>query len=238
MINRTALIPLGIFLVVLVLATMVVAHYEKVFVENTIINRAKAIPIKENGTVFDLDEIVIKSDVEPSGKRNLKPEIYASLLEVKSLLVEGKVNEVENMLKTLLVFYPNNVEIMSMLSGVYSVKGEYNSAEYLLNRIMKLEPENYVASENLGIILEKKSDFKSAVASFFRSSLIKPDSALSYLHMSKLYSLLNNNSLSIEYLNKAYEILGNNIFPFLSSPAFNNIRNTPEFIKIYQGCVR
>jgi tetratricopeptide (TPR) repeat protein len=240
--NRTALIPLSLFLVVIVIATVTVSYYETVFSSrHNIIHRDKTIDIYKNYYTLKSRENIVWDRHFPVGK-NIKifqksldiPSLHISMLQAKKLISVGKFDEAENLIKTVLVFYPKNIEALSLLTGIYCFSGKYNLSDDLLRKILVIDPDNFAAQENLGIVLEKQKNYTCALASFLRASLMKPESPLAYIHMAKINSILGNKKEAMDNFAKAYELLGYRIYPFTFISAFDNLRDIPLFIEIVE----
>jgi tetratricopeptide (TPR) repeat protein len=239
--NRTALIPLSLFLLVIVIATIIVSNYEIAFTNHDIIEREN--PAIGDGSFSGLIDHEYLSNNSSPIRKNIglfeentqKPSLYISMIKAKDLIVAGKYNEAKGALRTIIVFYPNNIEALSLLTGIYSLSGNYEQSHDLLKKILKIDPDNFVAQENLGIVLEEMKQYNSAIASFFKASLINPKSPLSYIHMAKIYSILNNKEEAMDNFVKAYDLLGCRIYPFTFVAAFDNIRNSPLFIEITEN---
>ena len=234
--NRTALIPLSLFLLVIIIATVVVSHYETDLTKNNNFNVEKNADDSMQGLMnheeLKRTALRVRKNIDLFEKGSLKPSLYLSMIKAKDLIAAGKFSEAKSALKTIIVFYPDNIEALSLLTGIYSMRGNYNFSFDLLNRILNIDPNNYVALENMGLVLLEMKQYKRALVSFSKASIIKPNSPTSYINMAKIYSITDEKKYAVENIVKAYRLLGSNIFPFILMPAFDNIRHLPSFIEI------
>jgi tetratricopeptide (TPR) repeat protein len=241
--NRTALIPLSLFLFVIVIATIIVSNYEIAFTNHDIIERENVNIAKVNGSFPELTDhehlltasSPVRKNIGLFERNTQKPSLYLSTIKAKDLIVAGQYKEAEGALKTIIVFYPDNIEALSLLTGIYTLTGKYEQSYDLLKKILKIDPNNFVAQENLGIVLEEMKQYNNALASFFKASLINPKSPLSYIHMAKIYSILGNKESAMDNFIKAYGLLDSRIYPFTFTSAFDNIRNIPLFVEITEN---
>jgi tetratricopeptide (TPR) repeat protein len=240
--NRTALIPLSLFLLVIVVATVGISHYEKELAEYDVIIGNDTLTEGENFYSLNNYEGFVKN-YQPPTRENIdifqynaqvKPSLYISLIKIKDLIVGGNMDKAESSIRTLIVFYPENVEALSLLAGIYSFTGKYDLADDLLKKILKLDPANSMAHENLGFVLEKQKKYRQALSSLLKASLINPDSPIAYIHIAKINSILGNKEKAMDNFAKAYELMGNSIYPFSFLPAFDNIRSMPLFVEIVE----
>ncbi|MCF7792175.1 MAG: hypothetical protein K9L78_02175 [Victivallales bacterium] len=233
--NRTALIPLSVLLLVIIAATAIVAHYQKVLVQQ---------PVTTFSDIEPQDGFLLKSDIFLSyNERPLihnrtgsykitEPDLYDSLVRAKKMLVRGKLSGAENELRTILVFYPKNAEATSLLAGIYCMAGEIKLANDMLRRLLKYDSYNATALENYGIIQEKQGHYSRAVSCLLKASLIEPDSPLLYLHISRVYCLMGKKGKAVDNFVKAHELLGKGIYPFTFTSAFDEIRYEPVVAEI------
>jgi tetratricopeptide (TPR) repeat protein len=161
-----------------------------------------------------------------------KVNLRKKLTVVRALLADGNIEEAQNNLQTLLLFYPNNRTVLSLLGGIYYLSGDYANAKNIFSRIINLYPEDILAGENIGFIYEKTGKYDEAINEFIKVLAISKESAIPYLHLAGIYSVINKKQKAIYYFQIAHSLLGNKIIPISYDPVYNNIRNMPEFIAI------
>ena len=69
-----------------------------------------------------------------------RPSIQQDLVEVRRLLTDGENERAEDMLRTLLLFYPDDIEIVYLLSGILRSSGRDDEADYYDERMSFLLP--------------------------------------------------------------------------------------------------
>ena len=165
-------------------------------------------------------------------KENPTINLYYLLEMVKADLAKGKYSKAENTLRNLLLFYPHNKTVLSLLGGVLYSSGNYEQARNMFKLMVKNDSNDPLARENLGLVLERQHKYAKAIKEFLRASLLKPNSASMYLNLAGLYSIIGAKKRAVYNFEKVYKIIGVNILPLSFDPAFNNIRNMAAFIDI------
>lgn len=165
-------------------------------------------------------------------KANSEINLYHFIGQIKTDLAKGKYKKAENDLRNLLLFYPNNRTVLSLLGGVLYSRGNYEQAHDMFMILLKNNPDDSFTRESMGILLNKQCRYSEAIEEFLNASLLKPESASMYLHLAGLYSIVGDKKRAIYNFAKAYEIIDVNIIPLSFDPAFDNIRSMPTFIKI------
>ena len=122
--------------------------------------------------------------------RNLNIRLYYLLGKGKVNLAKGDYKKAENELRTLLLFYPDNKTILSLLGGVLYTAGNYEQAHDIFLIMLENNPNDPLARENMGLALEKQQKYSEAIEEFLRASLLRPESASMYLHLAGLYSIV------------------------------------------------
>ena len=191
--KKTSFTPLIIFLFIVVLGTFLLVNWgffypsvksNKVNTENRLYTLSlKHSKIKSNNI----------SGVNPE-IRNLyynKVNLRKNLTIIRALLAEGNIEEAQNNLRTLLLFYPENKTVLSLLGGIYYLSGEYDRAKNIFGRIITLYPEDILARENIGLIFEKKGEYDKAINEFIKVLTISKESPIPYLHLAGIYSVIN-----------------------------------------------
>ena len=171
---------------------------------------------------------IIDSNTDSERKLNL----HRFIMRVKKEISEGLYNQAENDLRNLLLFYPGNRTVLSLLGGILYSRGDYEQAQNMFMLMKRNNPDDAFARENLGLTFEKQFKHNEAIEEFLNASLLKPDSASSYIHLAGLYSLAGDRTRAIYNFAKAYEIIDVDIIPLSFDPAFDNIRGMPTFINI------
>ena len=69
-----------------------------------------------------------------------RPSIQQDIVEVRRLMADGEYDRAEDLLRTLFLFYPDDIEIMYLLSSVLHASGRDDEAEYYDERMSFLLP--------------------------------------------------------------------------------------------------
>jgi len=164
--------------------------------------------------------------------KKYKPDLYRSLDAVRVSLSKGDYLSSENELRNLLIFYPDNRTVLSLLGGILYLSGKYNQAIAIFSALKKIYPYDVSIKEDLGFQYEKKRNYKMAIREFKEALNVSEDSSISCIHLAGLYSILGEKKEAILYFRKAHALLGAKILVFSYDPVFNNIRNMPDFVLI------
>lgn len=69
-----------------------------------------------------------------------RPNIQRNIIEVRRLLADGKTGQAEDLLRTLFLFYPDDIEILYLLSSILHASGRDEEAVYYDERMSFLLP--------------------------------------------------------------------------------------------------
>ena len=69
-----------------------------------------------------------------------RPNIQRDIVEVRRLLNDGEYERAEDLLRTLFLFYPDDLEVVYLLSGVLHASGRDEEADYYDERMFFLLP--------------------------------------------------------------------------------------------------
>jgi len=237
--NYTVII---VVLILIIVGTFLLVNFrnsivhESIKQEQTISDNFHSLGSLKKGTSVGYRELQI--NYEPKIKQASKhASLYNGLEKARIQIGNGDISDAENTLKTLLVFYPNNDNVLSLLGGLYYMQGNYVQAKNTFSKIIELYPNNSNARENLGMIYEKQKKYDMAINEYLTALNLSKNSALSCIHLAAIYSILNQKNRALFYFKKAYGIIGEKILILTYDTSFNNIRNTPEFIAIIQDAL-
>ena len=152
--------------------------------------------------------------------------------KAKNLLAEGKNQEAEEVLRTLLVFNPHHSQALSLLGGILFYSNRYKEAEMIFRKQILMNPKNHLAYNRLGSTLAKQKKYKEAIDNSSIALGMRPESGEAHINLAGMYAVVGNKEKAIEHFQKAYTLLGYAVLPLSYDEAFNNIRNHPEFQNI------
>jgi tetratricopeptide (TPR) repeat protein len=89
-----------------------------------------------------------------------REEIFKKSLELFSL---GKFEEALQYTQTILNHYPDDLQVMTLMSIIKEVSGEKEDSEKLLNKVLEINPNYPEALYFSGIRTGKKGDYKQSV---------------------------------------------------------------------------
>ena len=69
-----------------------------------------------------------------------RPNVQQDIVEARRLLNDGEFGHAEDLLRTLFLFYPDDIEIVYLLSSVLHASGRDDEAEYYDERMFFLLP--------------------------------------------------------------------------------------------------
>jgi tetratricopeptide (TPR) repeat protein len=226
---KKSLVPLIITLSFIVLLTAVIVN-----IRPGMKDTVPAGSIPGHPGVIKLDEIkpveIIQQDKKTVKSGEVSDEqILNMLLQAYSELDNGKVEEAENKVKTVLVFEPDNSEALSLLGKIYYLKHDYKSAEMIFSRQVNLNRKSATAYNNLGQVLLKQKKYDRAALRFQIAQELDPESGLIALNLAGAYAKLGQKDKALASFKKAYRILGPRVITVASHPALDNIRDEKEF---------
>lgn len=161
------------------------------------------------------------------------PDTAKTLDKIRKLLAEEKEKEAEDLLRTLLVFEPDNQQALSFLGGILFYSQRYQEAEMIFRRQIKLEPDEKANLYNqLASVLAKQKKFDEAIKMASKAVELDPNSAVTRINLAGMYSLTGDKENAFRHLLSAYQLARYGILPFTHDPSFDAIRTTPEFQEI------
>ena len=149
--------------------------------------------------------------------------------KAKKYIAAGKTGDAEDLLRTILLFYPDHRQALSLMGGILYYSNRYKEAEVIFRRQIKLDPNNSLAYNRLGSALAKQKRYKEAIDSASISLGMHPDSGDAHINLAGMYSVVGDKQKAIEHFRKAFKLIGYAILPLSFDEAFDNIRQMPEF---------
>ncbi len=186
-------------------------------------------------------------DIRPGASNSLilsktgtvKKKAHASLINTSKAIATAKkhiaaarTKDAEELLRTILVFEPNNRETLSLLGGILYYSNRYREAEAIFRRQVKLDPKNSPVYNRLGSVLAKQKKYKEAIYNSSIAVGINPDFGSGHINLAGIYAVAGNKKKAVVHFKKAYKLIGYAILPFSFDEAFDNIREMPEFQSI------
>jgi tetratricopeptide (TPR) repeat protein len=225
-----SLAPLIISFAVIILLTFIIINTKP---------RESAIELQTNGTAptISLNKISKtqfrhKAPMTRKQRDSYIPDTEKFLEDAKNFLSNGKEDEAENTLRTLLIFEPDNPQALSLLAGIFYYSQRYAEAEVIFRRQIKLNPDNDSLYNHLGSALARQGKMKKAIAMTLKAAEINPKSPDVQINLSSMYASEGDVESCIKHFLLAYQLIGYRILPFSYDPAFDKVRSSPEFQEI------
>ena len=138
--------PFIIFMAFVILTTVIIMSIYRMNAEEDM----NPVPESSGFTiVMDAREPVVFSDdflfpgfypVSRETGQSSRPNIQQNVVEARRLLTDGKYEQAEDLLRTLFLFYPDDIEIVYLLSGILHASGRDDEADYYDERMFFLLP--------------------------------------------------------------------------------------------------
>ncbi len=225
-----SLVPLIVSFAVIILLTFIVIYskHEKAFDGEV---KEDEVPMTLSTLTF---KKTVKKQIPKTSAKPYSPDTKGMLDKARLLLSEGKEAEAEEILRTILIFEPDNTSVLSLLGGIFYYSQRYKDAELIFKKQINLYPEKASFYNQLGSVLAKQNRFSEAIEITEKALKLDPNSADSQINLAGMYSFKGEKDIANRHLLNAYKLIGYRILPFLLDPSFDSVRNTPEFQEIVQ----
>lgn len=138
--------PFIIFMAFVILTTVIIMSLYRISTEED----AAAVPEGSGFTIaLDAREPVVFSDdflfpgfypVSRESAQSSHPSIQREIVEARRLLADGEYKRAEDLIRTLFLFYPDDIEIVYLLSSILHASGRDDEADYYDERMFFLLP--------------------------------------------------------------------------------------------------
>lgn len=112
-----------------------------------------------------------------SAQHRLSAQDQQSLASALKAEDEGRIQDAQSILSSLVRKYPESFEISASLGEIYAVEGNYAQAAPLLETASKLRPSSAPVLANLGAVYLKLNRNEDAVRVLHRAALLDPKNA-------------------------------------------------------------
>ena len=138
--------PFIVFMAFVILTTVIIISLYRIKSEED----ADIMPDTSGFTIaLDAREPVVFSDdflfpgfrpLSYASGQSARPNIQQEIVEARRLLNDGEYERAEDLLRTLFLFYPDDLETVYLLSSILHASGRDNEAEYYDERMFFLLP--------------------------------------------------------------------------------------------------
>lgn len=138
--------PFIIFMAFVILTTVIVISIYRINSEEDQAfgpeNSDFIVAMNARGPVVIADDFLFPGffPVSRETSQSSRPNIQTNIIAVRRLLAEGESRQAEDLLRTLLLFYPDDIEILYLLSSVLRSSGRNEEADYYGERMSFLLP--------------------------------------------------------------------------------------------------
>lgn len=235
---KKSLTPLIVFFSLVILMTFVIINSRLTPVE-PIGDQEEGQASSQPSTRDHVQMSLGKLDQAPSNgatgapvKLSALPNLRQGLEQARYFLSVGEPDKAEDALRTLLIFYPNDFDALSLFGGILYSAGKYDESVAVLRRRLGVAPDTAEAHEDLGLALESGARGQEAIEEFLKASSLSPGSARASLKLAGVYALMGDRNKGVKHFADAYAIMGSGILAFAFDPIYANLRNSPQFILI------
>ena len=138
--------PFIIFMAFVILTTVIVISIYRIKSEEDLMftpdSSGLVIAMNARGPAVIADDFLFPDfyPVSREAEQASRPNIQQNIIEVRRLLADGKDRQAEDLLRTLFLFYPDDIEILYLLSSVLHASGRDEEAAYYDERMSFLLP--------------------------------------------------------------------------------------------------
>lgn len=138
--------PFIIFMAFVILTTVIVMSIHRIRTEEDAVTARNsagfAISLSAREPIVFSDDFLFPGffPVSREAERASRPNIQLNIVEARRLLADGEREQAEDILRTLMLFYPDDIEIICLLSDVLRATGRGAEAAYYDERLLFLLP--------------------------------------------------------------------------------------------------
>jgi len=221
--KETSLTPLIIVFAIIILLTIIVLN-------SNIDSKKKTSSNDDSHPELTIRQMKKKiSKPRPLLTKDIHFNYDVNFAKAKKLISAKQESEAEDVLRTILVFKPEDLNTLSLLGGLFFYSGRYKEAEDIFKQQIKIDPNSHLAYNRLASTLAKQNKFNDAIKTDSKALAINPNSPEVNINLAGMYSITGKKERALKHLEKAYESLGYAILPLTIDSSFNNIRSTPKF---------
>ena len=132
-----------------------------------------------------------------------QPDFGTALLLAKNALREGDLIRAEDILRSLLLFFPGSPTVEKLLGSVFYLSGQYADAERVYRTILARDPYDLLSLNNFAMAQGMQGKFADAVANMKKVLEKDPESAMPDLNLAGLYWKSGNRPLARKHFESA-----------------------------------
>ncbi len=138
--------PFIIFMAFVILTTVIIMSIYRMNAEEDAVidpgNSGFTIALDAREPVVFSDDFLFPGfyPITREAAQSSRPSIQRNVVEARRLMTDGEYERAEDMLRTLLLFYPDDIESVYLLSGILRASGRNDEADYYDERMSFLLP--------------------------------------------------------------------------------------------------
>lgn len=132
-----------------------------------------------------------------------QPDFGTSILMAKNAMNEGNMVRAEDVLRSMLLFFPGSPTVEKLLGSVFYLSERYADAERIYRTILARDPSDRISLNNLAMAQGMQGNFADAVANMKKVLAMDPESATPDLNLAGLYSKSGNRPLARKHFESA-----------------------------------
>ena len=149
----------------------------------------------------------------------MKLDINQKFKQAISTHQEGKLEEAENLYRTILKTQPQHLDTINNFGVLLQTLNRPNEAEEYFKKAIKLNPDLAITYSNLALALQDLGRFDEAIKNCKKAIEINPNLVDAYSNLGLTFQKINNNNDAVENYKKAIKLKPN----FFE--AYNNLGN-------------
>ncbi|MEM7359352.1 MAG: sulfotransferase [Pseudomonadota bacterium] len=152
---------------------------------------------------------------------------------------DGKVDEAEEQYRMLLTEFPNNVDALRLLAGIFGSQTRYDEAEPLLRRAIGLAPDYTLAILDLGKLLTEQHRYVEAVEVLQQAAVMEPDRPKTHYLLAAALAPLGQTDASLEAYQRTLELRADHAGALLGvGHTLKTLGKQAEAIDAYRECIK
>jgi tetratricopeptide (TPR) repeat protein len=158
---------------------------------------------RELGQAALLEEFPVWPDPFLGEAMGMRVGLDAELSRARRFRAEGRAKEEIDLLRRLVVAYPESDRGWEMLGSAYDRLGDLDSAEQALRTAVRLAPKSVVAQMQMGVVFFHQGQYPEALKHFRSAVLLKPDLAAAHFNLGQCLTKQGDFAAAIEPLRQA-----------------------------------
>ena len=130
------------------------------------------------------------------------------ILEIQDLLTKGKINSAEKEIKSLLIKFPNNLNLLQFQSAIYIKNNDDGKALATLYKMSEIKAHESIFN-NIAMLEKKNNNFDAAIKCYSKAIKLNNKVPEIYFNLANCYSALNETDESILNFKKAINLRDN-----------------------------